>query len=75
MEFLSYDDLVRMRVVRSRETLRRWRKNEGFPEPRTIGRHVVWRAEEVMLWVEQHGSSQDRGEGINAWLKEKANSP
>lgn len=60
MQLLSYQDLVRLGVVRSRETLRRWLKADAFPKPIKIGRRIAWHQDQIDAWIEQ---ITKRGEG------------
>lgn len=48
---LSYEDLVRMGLTRSRWTLSRWIKAGEFPKPVKLGRRVAWQKEEIEEYV------------------------
>lgn len=57
---ISYSDLRALGIPYSRETLRRWMKDEDkkapkppFPKPVKLGRRVAWRLDEIMAFVEQ----------------------
>jgi predicted DNA-binding transcriptional regulator AlpA len=52
-KLLSYDDLVDLNIVSNRMTLRRWMRDQGFPQPIQLGPNTVrWSQSKVWGWIE-----------------------
>jgi predicted DNA-binding transcriptional regulator AlpA len=61
---LRYRDLVDLRIVSNRVTLRRWmaRENDPFPQAIALGPNsIAWRAVEVEKWLERRAGFQGEG--------------
>ena len=58
MRVLQFDDLRAERIVRTRTTLDKWIREQGFPPGRLVGRHRVWTEAEVFAWIESRPSDR-----------------
>ena len=50
---VRYPDLVSLRIVRNRTTLKRWIENGNFPKPIPLGPNSIgWRQRDIEQWLE-----------------------
>ena len=58
MRLLHFEDLRAERIVRTRTTLDKWIREQGFPCGRIVGRNRVWLEAEVLAWIEARPSDR-----------------
>ena len=58
MRAMFFDDLRAERIVRTRTTLDKWIREQGFPPGRLVGKNRIWTDAEVFAWIEARPSDR-----------------